>query len=533
MPIDWEGYLVFHQQPRIDSASWTLSFETIDSEVTDLNRQPTNIAQTVIKIISTDVYAYLNGIRIDLSPPASELKSLFSQFFQPAEEKRSIKMIQSIRPGEAHVNAHAVEIDILMDVEKYSAEAEDEKREHISDDKLERFIDQWESWDAFLVHMIGVFAAEPLSPEERQILLDTLLETRHRFIAGLMNKDLTNDFVREQFVAAWEKLAPIFRNNMADRPSKALLGYLAFFTASDALSALDKIGPALGLEISRNGLVRLARLLAGDEGAGESDVLTYRTGVDIPLRDALGLGPPPPAFGPAVDAKELDLEDRNESQMDIKSYADLIGSFFCQPVWANSLTEIKKWLYSKDNIESHVDRTQSLLMDAARDTLKKSRNSSSYSKFFPLVVVSTAWQESCFRQFVVTQNKIVYLQSYNGSSVGLMQINERVWRGIYDLQHLRWDIRYNAVAGCEILDLYVTKYLERPAKIFNAIQKLTDETRAGLIYAMYNSGPGELEKFLSRSTKGKFYDSDKLFLEKYIWVRNGQLANISKCLMGQ
>ncbi len=533
MPIDWEGYLVFHQKPRIDAASWTLSFETIDSTVTDLNRQPANIAQAAFKIISTDVYAYLNGIRIDLSPPASELKLVFSHFFQPAGKERSIKMGQSIRPGNVHVNAHAVEIDMLMEVEKYSAGTEDGKREPISDDKLEQFIAKWESWDAFLIHMIGVIAPEPLSPEERQIILDALLETRHRFISGLANKNLANDFVREQFVAVWEKFAPIFRNHLTDQPSKALLGYLGFFTASDALRALDKIGPPLGLEISRNGLVRLVHLLAGDESIGKSDILTYRSGVDISLRNALGLGPPPPALGPAFDAQALDLEGRHESQLDIKSCMDRVGSFFCQPAWANSLTEIKKWLYSKENIESHVDRTRSLLMDSARDTLKKHENSSAYRDFFPLVVVSTAWQESCFRQFVVKRKKIVYLQSYNGSSVGLMQINERVWRGIYDLQHLRWDIGYNAAAGCEILDLYVTKYLARHTKSVNAIQKLNDETRAGLIYAMYNGGPGQLEKFLSRSAKGKFYDSDKLFLEKYIWVNNGQLENISKCLIGQ
>jgi hypothetical protein len=29
-------------------------------------------------------------------------------------------MLQSIRPGKAHVNAHAVEIDILMDVGNHS-----------------------------------------------------------------------------------------------------------------------------------------------------------------------------------------------------------------------------------------------------------------------------------------------------------------------------------------------------------------------------------------------------------------------------
>jgi hypothetical protein len=39
-----------------------------------------------------------------------------------------------------------------------------------------------------------------------------------------------------------------------------------------------------------------------------------------------------------------------------------------------------------------------------------------------------------------------------------MQINERVWRGLYDTQKLRWDIAYNVRAGTEILLNYLLKY---------------------------------------------------------------------------
>ena len=109
MPIEWEGYLVFYQRPRINPASWTLSFETLDSKVYDLNRQPANISQTLLEIISTHAYDYLNGIRVDLAPPVSELKFVFSQFFQPAVKERSMKMLQSIRPGKAHVNANIMQ----------------------------------------------------------------------------------------------------------------------------------------------------------------------------------------------------------------------------------------------------------------------------------------------------------------------------------------------------------------------------------------------------------------------------------------
>ena len=32
-----------------------------------------------------------------------------------------------------------------------------------------------------------------------------------------------------------------------------------------------------------------------------------------------------------------------------------------------------------------------------------------------------------------------------------MQVNKHVWRGFYDLDRLKWDVLYNAGAGCEIL----------------------------------------------------------------------------------
>lgn len=539
MPVEWKGYLVFFQRPVIDPKSWTLSFETIDSRVYDRNRQPTKIATALWEIINTEVYDYLNGIRIDLAPPVSDLKSVFSQFVQPTDSKRSMNMLQSIRPGKAHVTAHAVKIDILMDVETIDTTMEEEQRESIPQEKLEQFFDQWEAWDSFLVHMLCVLEPETLSSEERQILLDTLLETRYRFIAGLNSKNVESDFVREQFVAAWKRLSPIFRNHLAERPSKTLFGYLSFFTAADALKALDRIGPTLEIEISRNGLVRLARLLSDRDKAVEPDVLTYAPGVNILLREALGLGPPPETLGPAFDADALDLDDRRESQVDSKSISGAIESFFCRPVWAkqkkssNSLAEIKTWLVSKENLETYMDRIQSLLLDAAQVTLKKRKKAGDTNKSFPSIVMAAAWQESCFRQFLIKQKKIVFLRSYDGTSVGLMQINERVWRGLYSPQHLRWDIRYNALAGCEIIDLYTTKYLAKHVERQRTGKKIKEDIYAGIIYAMYNGGPGQLNKFLSRSAKGKFYESDKLFLEKYVWVKNGQLSNISKCLIGK
>ncbi|MBV5267467.1 MAG: hypothetical protein JZU67_02940, partial [Burkholderiaceae bacterium] len=135
---------------------------------------------------------------------------------------------------------------------------------------------------------------------------------------------------------------------------------------------------------------------------------------------------------------------------------------------------------------------------------------------------------SCFRQFLEKKGKITYMLSYNNSSVGMMQVNERVWRGLYDLKHLRWNIRYNARAGCEILEQYFTRY----ALSKKQAGQLDSDTLACALYAMYSGGPGDFQKFLQRIAGGKRLLTDNLFQEKYSWVKKDQWNHITKCLGG-
>ena len=101
-----------------------------------------------------------------------------------------------------------------------------------------------------------------LSADDRRRLLDTLLAVRYQFFTALTTATIERDIIRQQFVVAWKNLTPVFRHHLGGQPSGNLLGYLAFFTASDALVALNRIGPQLGLEIDREGLIHLAHLLS-------------------------------------------------------------------------------------------------------------------------------------------------------------------------------------------------------------------------------------------------------------------------------
>jgi len=535
MPIEWEGYLALVQTPLVDS-KWNLSFHTVESTLYDKHHRPSKITGVVWELAKTYVYAYLEGITINLAPPVLGLKSVLVELFPIDHQTNVQRMLESMRPGKINPTSEALQIGILTELVETFKEDSDIEREQLSTEELEVFIDTWEAWDSFLVLMIASLSNEPISEPDRQILLDTLLEIRHGFVEDMLNGTVERDFVRDQFISTWNKLSPIFRNQLGDDPSKSLFGYLAFFTAADALSALDKISPTMGIEISRNGLIRLARLLAEDK----SLTLDYHIGVNSKLRSVLGFGAPPIASGPVTSMEELEIGEENIDLIEDNdsSFNKLIKFFMCKSAWAKAdkstitFKDIMPWVFSKKNIETYVDRIKVLLEKASDGAMNDSKIEERYHNLYRLIVLSTAWQESCFRQFRVKKRKVTYLLSYNRTSVGLMQVNERVWRGMYDRQHLRWDIQYNAAAGCEILEIYMRKYTLDRIKKMKVEIRLDDDTFARIVYAMYNGGPGQFKKILKRNKDGTFYTSDKLYFDKYSWVKDNQWENIRKCLIG-
>ena len=531
-PVKWEGYLLLIQDPKIEDKKWTLSLDTIDSVLLDRERKPAKVTGIVRELIETWVYDYLNHITINLAPPVSELKLLISELFPPDLRFLAEKMLYSMRTGKVFSDPDALRIFILAETEDIFAKVRDVGKEAVSEEEIKEITKTWEAWDSFLVYIFNSLIKKPLSDDDRQILLDTLLETRHSFISELSNGTLGRDFVRQQFITAWEELSPVFRNHLCDEPSKNLMSYLAFFTISDTLVALDKISIDSGIEINRDSLIRMASLLS----KGKPVILDYSTNVNGELEKILGLEPPESK----PDSDKLETNDKKPMSMrDYKRPLPYnMTDLFCSKAWAeeNDPTmmndNINNWVFYREDLDSYLERIKALLTDASDSTLKKSKMPDHYHYLYRLIVLASAWQESCFRQFRIKKGNVVYLRSYNGTSVGLMQINERVWRGIYNYDHLRWDIHYNAMVGCEIIDRYFCRYALRKMKRLNLEKPLENDTLARIIYAMYNGGPGQFKKYLKRSKREKYYLSDRLFWDKYVWVKSGQWHNIRKCLIG-
>ena len=166
-----------------------------------------------------------------------------------------------------------------------------------------------------------------------------------------------------------------------------------------------------------------------------------------------------------------------------------------------------------------------LLNDSASSAAESGQLDASVKKVYQNLVLATAWQESCWRQYEIKNKKIVTLRSRSGDS-GLMQINERVWRGLYNIQKLRWDTAYNANAGAEVLHRYLVKY---------SLKRGEHKQQGGLdnlarsAYSAYNSGPDKTSRYRDPKAPAAHKKIDAAFWTKYQAVKQGKELQVADC----
>ncbi|MFV0437223.1 MAG: lytic transglycosylase domain-containing protein [Desulfopila sp.] len=570
LPVRWSGRISFLQQPQI-GADWRLRLVTQKSSLIDRAGRPATVSNLVWNLVKDNIHAYIDSIAIDLAPPVDGLKQLMQPENGSVPRPAAQHFLSSLRPEKPQVQTRGIRIDILADVDIPPAGEEDGPVVTTAEDlkAQARVLTLWQTWDALLVRIIDQLSVDGLSNDERQLLLTTLLSVRYEFSAVIGTPELTSSFVRRQFIEAWRAIKPLCEAHLVRQPVDNILGYFSFFTAADALLTLDRIGPLLGMDISRDGFYRMARMLSDqplDEGAS----------IDSQLRNVLGFGPAPataprvpgatPSTGEQVPATPtltppptvplpdefsapksgipLPEESPRLLWAEPRLYRDALKNLLdrlsltalLQPTLAcagqSPPDSASNWTAELTPAAELLPRARTILAEAAEKLTEQLDGTVGSEGWGRTMLEATAWQESCFRQFIVKGGKITYLLSSNSTSVGMMQVNEKVWRGIYDLHELRWNAEYNVVAGSEILALYLNRYMAKE-KDFQLQQKAADgSSLASWLYALYNGGPGQVKKFLQRWNGGKLSRIDRSFQQKFEKVTTGELATEVDCLPG-
>jgi hypothetical protein len=191
---------------------------------------------------------------------------------------------------------------------------------------------------------------------------------------------------------------------------------------------------------------------------------------------------------------------------------------------AQLLKRLARWVPEYDELAEYRSLVDRLLAVVASRTASTNDIAPSFERLYADLVRTTAWQESCWRQFVKEDGKVTFLESKSGD-IGMMQVNRRVWRGFFDLEKLKWDIGYNVGAGAEILAQLLKRYGVREAN-----QRPENAARA--TYSAYNGGPDAYRRYRSAKVPRAHRRIDRAFWEKFQAMASGQALDYVLCIEG-
>jgi hypothetical protein len=504
-PLSWEGSLVARGRPAV-GADWQLRLDDVDGELLDREGRSTFVTRRLWSFVGDRVEEPLADFRFDLAPPAAEVRALLRASAPPENAAPVIAAIDSLRPLETTAGAEAVHVRVAMDVPDVPPAPAAPEPALTPEERAawEAALDRWDAFLVFVVKDLGLLGRQPV----RDALFEVLLRGRTTLVEVLATGPVAGeDPVRRLFVEAWEALRPVVRQAaIAGELGDHALRYVAFLAAGDALAALDAAAPGLGLELSADGLRRLARVLQPDL---QGDPLVVSDAPDPVLRELFGFHepeatPPPPSEPPPAPTSWWWWPSGTAWAAEAPPAADL-------PALGRALD---RWVPETADLGSYRALVSQLLdLIAAREG-PRGAVEQRWQPLYGHLVRTTAWQESCWRQFVMENGAVTFLLSGTGD-VGLMQVNRRVWRGFFDVQKLQWDIVYNAGAGAEILAQLLTRYGVKEAAVDGG-------HAARSTYSAYNGGPAAHRRY--RSSKARKVDRgvDRAFWKKFQTTEAGR-----------
>jgi hypothetical protein len=532
-PIEWSGIAQADTSPYVASGL-KLKFRVGELNLLDSNHEHTEIVSRAFDAVKMHLIPPIEAFSYDLHPAVDQLESLAEAASPPVAADRLRASIATLR-ADPTVTAtdNGVRVTLLITVPDFAAQPTGTPSP-LTPEEIAAFTKLVDQWDSFLVFAMKQAGGASADRQFRDELLAILLDSRTRLVGAVANptRASAQDPVRELFVDDWSRLHEAIRA-AAQRGTLGSRGleFLSFVSAADALIAFDSAAPALGMKISADDLRALARIIAPAETA---DPLKFDFAEDADLQSIFGVPVPAQIPGPIDESGEAASPPTASPTATPPSHSMLrVPDWLYEPALADAaelgehreLTEVGLRMRTavvseQTNIRYRDDMKRLLELTSERE-LEGWPTGARYGSTYRIIVKSTAWQESCWRQFVIDRGRVRWLESSTGD-VGLMQVNKYVWRGMYSLERLKWDVLYNAGAGAEIL-IRMIEYA-----ISHAHSPMSAEALARSAYAAYNGGPFGWNRW-QRETPTPIAAIDRSYLKKYRAIGAGSDVDIMRC----
>jgi hypothetical protein len=527
-PLRYQGSVELDLSPWIDAERSAVRFRVVDSRTRARRASWPLRSETVMGWVRAHAHArFEESFAVDLRPALRELDAVLPLFLVSDGPP-----LRPVALDEVMVTDEAVLAWLRVEVDAPPRSAPLPPEPALSPEERERWLEAQQRWDGFVTFVTREAAGLTPDPELRGELLSILLDARHELVdaaASEAGTEAESDPVRSSFLRTWERLAPVLRRIEPGAPGESLR-WLAFIAAGDALRAIDALGPGTELDVSADGLRRLARVLLAVDST--IDPLAYDESVDPVLRRSFGFGeplelpPPEPAPDEGADPdREIEPAQPGSSLRPGVLRASLAAGAAAASADGGRL---RGWVPARGELGEYLPLVRELLRKSGERALETRPLAPELGSLFRSALLATAWQESCWRHWVRRRGKVAVIRSSAGA-LGIMQVNPRVWRGFYDVGGLEREIAYNSGAGAEILLHYLIDHALRKGE--HTVTRST-ESLARSSYAMYNGGPRQLRRYRRATATARERAVDEGFLEKYRATAAGRELDVALCFPG-
>jgi len=384
-------------------------------------------------------------------------------------------------------------------------------------------------WDAFLTAVVKRAGRDAAGEALRDDLFSALLADRHEVIEAVLSGD-GGRWLADHFVEAWPQIEPVLTRVADELPPDQAKAYRDFIASGGMLETAREHGLLHAGGVSPRALRSLARVLVPDGG----DPLAWSDAVDPELRITFGFDAelPEPVMSPLLSDVPPAASLASPLALLVRA-VEGVGNWLVPAAsaassgwdWHTLVTRLNDWVpKGPQEMREYLPMVQEML-DGTAHTLAARRLPPQHFGVYRDLVVATAWQESCWRQYTMKSGQVSTVVG-PGPSFGLMQVNTRAWRGLYDAKGVSGDIGYNGRAGAEILYHYMRQHAIR-AKEHLAPGGENNLARA--TYAAYNGGPAHLQRYRKQGTSPRLRAVDEAFWRKYQAVERGDESAFFSC----
>ena len=583
--VKWSGSVLMRLNFYVDP-KWQLRYRIIDSAIYNEKGGKPVVSGFAWELSKRFLHPRLEQYAFDLAMPQKDITAVLRACSSPTNSAPLEAALSTLTVGTLHTKADGLIVPLLLTVADTQSKAVTPlpPQTPLGFEEMEKLQHVFEPLDAFLVFIIKNLSADtvnaPVNAQQQKQLFDLLITSRYQLLMILTGQaPMENeDPLRLLFIDAWEQLRPIIEQNSGKNGlmQKQLLRYMTFVNAGDALLTIDAAAPGLGIHLTSDGLRLLARML--QTGSGE-DPLHFDWKIDPALRELFQFQPEPdaklqdfppdspqespadfppesvpvptpaPAPNSTPDAtpqtapkpiieQDIPIPPTQEATPNPPAPAQgsttgqyllnfLVGVAHAEGPPPLTTTELKKrldhWVPTTEELAEYEKIIAQLLKSFAREQVKQDSLEPRYATIYQHLVPATAMIESCWQQYERKDDKIVTLRSPSGG-IGIMQINQHVWRGFYNIERLQGDVAYNIQAGSQILMRYFKEYGTQVAK-----ENGNPAHAARATYAAYNAGPRASRRFMKPDANARQKRVDEHLWDLYQKIAAGGSGNLANC----